>query len=76
MSETTNATYLLNTNASNGTAAHAWCGTNGGHLVAYASLEEQAEVEQVRTGSHWASRHCRRAGCSAHRSDGFSLVPN
>ena len=46
-SNTTNATYLLNTNASIGAAAEAWCTTQGGHLAAYSSLEEQVEVEQV-----------------------------
>jgi hypothetical protein len=45
-SPVTNATYLLNTNVSNASVAHTYCTTNGGHLVAWGSLEEQADVEQ------------------------------
>jgi hypothetical protein len=49
-SNATNATYLLNTNTTTGTAAEAWCTTQGGHLASYALQEEQVEVEQVGQG--------------------------
>jgi hypothetical protein len=43
-SNITNATYMLNTNASDSHTAEAFCTARGAHLVAYASLEEQIEV--------------------------------
>jgi hypothetical protein len=60
-SNTTNATYLLNTNATTGTAAEAWCTTQGGHLASYALQEEQVEVEQV--GARAGAAPASGAGC-------------
>jgi hypothetical protein len=44
VSNVTNATYMFNTNATDGYSAQAFCNANGAHLVSYGSLEEQQEV--------------------------------
>ncbi len=43
------ATYILNTTLSNYIAAQQACEDNGGHLVSYANLAEQADVERYFT---------------------------
>jgi hypothetical protein len=44
-SEISNNSYILNQFVSNFTKAQEFCTDNGGHLAAFASLEEQQEVE-------------------------------
>jgi hypothetical protein len=46
-SNSTNNSYILSTYTNySHSAAQAYCNRQGGHLVAWASAEEQAEVEQ------------------------------
>ena len=45
MSNTSNATYLLNTCSLDQPAAQQFCNDNGGHLVSFKSLQEQQDVE-------------------------------
>lgn len=54
VSNASNATYLLNTTFTNQVAAQRSCNANGGHLVAYTSIEEQVGAGQ---------RTTRLAGC-------------
>ena len=54
MSNTTNATYMFNTNATDANSAEAWCASKGSHLVSYGSLEEQVEVSVLRRAC-WAA---------------------
>jgi hypothetical protein len=41
-----NYTYIYNTTMTDNKNAHKICNSQGGHLVAYQSLEEQVDVEQ------------------------------
>jgi hypothetical protein len=45
------AAYLFNSAPLNWTAAEAACNARGGHLVAFSSLQQQAEAEQCFVGS-------------------------
>ena len=49
-SDFTDADYILNTNIHNQSAAEAYCNSQGGHLVSYASQYEQLEVENYYIG--------------------------
>jgi hypothetical protein len=63
----TNTTYSLNTRLTNFTVAEAACNSQGGHLVSYASLQEQRKVEEFFVakgmlfptchGSYWMGLH-------------------
>jgi hypothetical protein len=46
----TEADYILNTGVHNQSAAEAYCNSQGGHLVSYASQYEQIEVESYYIG--------------------------
>ena len=68
----TNLTYLYNTSVVDQRSAHKICNSQGGHLVAYQTLEEQQDVEsyftnQVRSANQVAGCvHATFAGVS-HR---------
>jgi hypothetical protein len=47
MSSTTGDTFYFNTTPSTFNEAEEGCKKGGGHLAAYTSVDEQAEVEQV-----------------------------
>ena len=60
VSPVTNYTYIYNTTMTDNKNAHKMCNSQGGHLVAYQSLEEQVDVEQyfikqVRAGRRFAA---------------------
>ena len=46
VSPVSNYTYIYNTTMTDNKNAHKICNSQGGHLVAYQSLEEQVDVEQ------------------------------
>jgi hypothetical protein len=46
-SQRSNVTYMLSTATASHAAAEAACRQRGGHLASYASLAEQADVEEV-----------------------------
>jgi hypothetical protein len=63
-SKLTNVTYFMNTTGSGlpFTEAQTQCVDNGGHLVAYLSLEEQLEIEKHFTDYGWWLPYYHKAG--------------
>jgi hypothetical protein len=64
MSSTTGDTFYLNTTPSTFDEAEEGCKKGGGHLAAFVSVDEQAEVEQVGRGAGGAA--CSASRAAAH----------
>ncbi len=59
-----NVTFLFNSTSTTYDDAESSCQMSGGHIAAYTSLEEQADVEQYYEATGWLLKVRGAADCS------------